>query len=124
MTLPNLSPWGSGASCLPGNLPALSNKLSPKYKTMLMFNVMLNLPFKITQVGPTLLHSSNQGSLQEMTLSVFQAVIHEGCSHVQPTLAHSYTYLDTGSGFRRHIGGYSIILVEATLTHVCNPTPS
>lgn len=87
-----------------------------------MFNGMLSLLCKPHKLAPRSSIPQIKGSLQEMTLRVFRAVIHEGCSHAQPTLSHSYTYLDTGSVFRQHIGGCSLALVEGTLTHVCAHT--
>lgn len=92
LTLLNLNPLRSGASCLSGRLSVLSNKLFSKYKTILMFHVTLNLLFKPQRLAhaPHSSCSSNQGSLWEMTLSVFRAVVHEGCSHVQ---AHTCTLI-------------------------------
>ena len=57
-----------------------------------MFRVTLNLLFKPQRLAhaPHSSRSSNQGSLQEMTLSVFRAVIREGCSHGQ---AHAGTLM-------------------------------
>lgn len=81
-----------------------------------MFNVTPHLLFKLhrlAQCSPISHRSSNRGSLQEVTLRVFWAVICGGCSHVQ---AHAYiliyNYSDTGSRSRPHTGRCSTTLVE------------
>lgn len=81
-----------------------------------MFSVMVNLLFKLHRLvrcSPIPHCSLNRGSLQEVTLRVFWAVICGRCSHVQ---AHAcvliYTYWDTSSRSTPHLGRCSITLVE------------